>query len=95
LFLKRRFFFKDLHQQSTGLIHPGGNLTSISEIEWLAEKSRKRRDYKNQALIALIRTTKVTINNYNFILILLIPFYFSSKVLIMPAPLFSNGGIIK
>jgi len=74
------------------LTHPGKNLTSISEIEWLAEKSRERRDYKNEALIALIRTTKVTINNYIFILILLILFYFLSKALITPALYFLIRG---
>ena len=95
LFLKGSFFFRYLQQQSTGLIYPGKNLTSMSKIEGFAEESRKSRDYKNEAFIALIRTTKVTINNYNFILILLILFYFSSKVLIMPATLFLNGGIIK
>jgi hypothetical protein len=67
-------------------MHPGKNLTYITKIEGFAEESRKSRDCKNEALIALIRTTKVTINNYNLLLILLILFYFSSKVLIMATP---------
>ena len=43
----------------------------------------------------LIRRTEVSYNIYNIILILINVFQFSSKVLIIPATLFSIGGILK